>query len=118
MPFVGEGVDHRDGAVLGQFVQLDLPEGAHDHAVHIAGKDAGSVAQGLGASELAFVGGHEDGGAAKLTDGHVKGNAGARGGFFENEGRDLAVHAVSAIVRLFHFLGAADDFPRRGRGFS
>ena len=111
MALIGEGVDHREGAVFGEFVELFLPERADDEAVHVAGEHAGGVAQGFGAAELAFGRGHEDGRAAELADGDVEGDARARGGFFKNERSNLAVHAVTAIVGLFHFLGTADDFP-------
>ena len=111
MALIGEGVDHREGAVFGEFVELFLAERADDEAVHVAGEHAGGVAQGFGAAELAFGGGHEDGRAAELADGDVEGDARARGGFFKNERSNLAVHAVTAIVGLFHFLGTADDFP-------
>jgi hypothetical protein len=82
----GEHVDHRDQRGLGELGNGLVRSGADRDRRHIAGEDAGRVADRLAPGELQLLAPQHDRGAAELGDPDLEGDAGARGGPLEEEG--------------------------------
>ena len=86
---VGEHVDHRDLAVLGEAFEHLVRSGAHADRGDVAREHERRVAQRLAARELQLVGAQHDGVAAELVDADLEGDARARRGLLEDQ-RDAA----------------------------
>lgn len=87
---LGQGVDHRDGGVLGQFQHLTVVEDADHDRVDEAGQHLRGVADGLAAPELHLRAGEHQGLAAEFAHGDVEGHAGAGRGPVEHHRQGLA----------------------------
>ena len=55
MAIIGQAVDHRDGAIFGQRLNLCLCKGTDHDAVQIAGKNTGGVTYGLTSADLQLL---------------------------------------------------------------
>lgn len=89
MQEVGQGVDDGNRAAGGETLDFAVRVGAHDQAVHEAREDAGGVFHGFAAPELDVTFVEKKRVAAEFVHADFKGNAGARGGFGENQGPGL-----------------------------
>jgi len=116
MVFVGQGIDHGNGAVSGQLFQLVVAKRAHDEAVGVAGEHAGGIADGLVAAELGIVLGHEHGPTAEVSHGDLEGNASPGGGLLENENTGLALQNVATKAGGLHDGGPIEDMDGLVRG--
>ena len=108
MAEVGQAVDDRDGAVLGQVFHFLLGKGADHDAVQIAAQNAGGVFHGFAAADLQVVGRKEHAHAAQLVDAGLEGNTGAGGGLLEDHAQGLALQGlvVDAVLQLiFQLVG-------------
>src|SRR6516165_7789033 len=87
---VGQPIDHRNGRIAREIIDLSrLTRTDHDR-VDIARKDPRSVADGLAAPELAVCGVEIDRVAAELAHRYLEGYARARRRLFENHREGLA----------------------------
>ena len=87
---VGEAVDHRDLAVVGEVLDVLLGEGADHDAVDVAAHHVGGVLDGLPDAQLDVVGVQEHGLGAELLDPDLEAHARARTGLHEHHGDGAA----------------------------
>ena len=116
---VGEAVDHRDLAVLGEVLDVLLGEGADHDAVDVAAHHVGGVLDRLADAELDVVGVEEDGLGAELLDAHLEAHPGARRGLHEDHGDGAAGEQRvrdAVLLRVLELGGEVeqgDDLGRR-----
>lgn len=91
---IAEGVDDGDAGPAGEFLDGVLGEDAGDDAVGPAVEVAGDIGEGFAVADEADL---CDGTAAELLDGEVKGEAGAEGGFFEQEAEVASGEGVGEV---------------------
>jgi hypothetical protein len=100
----GQPVDDRHGGVFGQFEQHVLLEGADHDQVDVARQHAGGVGDGLAVAELHLGARQHHGLPAHLPHAHVEGDAGAGGGFLEDQRDHVVLERLLVVGRA---LGAA-----------
>ena len=82
---IGEPVDHRDGGVLGELLDLLLRERADQDRAHEAGEDERRVAAALAARELQVGGRHVERHSAELRDTDLRADPRSRRRFVEDQ---------------------------------
>src|SRR5215813_852865 len=87
---VGQPVDHWNGSVAGQIIQLPRLVGADHDRVDIARQDARGIGYGLATAELAVGSTEIDRLAAELAHGDLERHAGPRRRFLEDHRQGLA----------------------------
>lgn len=110
MLLIGEGIDGGDVCEVGEVDDVLLRVGADDGTVDHAAHDAGGVLDVLAPAELDIVFGEEHDVASELADADLEGDAGAGGGFGEDEGPGLSGERLGFVCAAggFHFDGEVD----------
>ena len=96
---------------MGEFLDVELGEGADNSAVNHAAEHAGGVLDGFAAAELDFECAQKHGVAAQFADADFKRDARAGGGLGEEQGPDFAGQRerVVAAALLLHTDGGGED---------
>jgi len=110
---VGESVDHRDLAVLGEVVDVLLGEGADHDAVDVAAHHVRGVLDGLADAQLDVVGAEEHGLGAELLDADLEAHAGARAGLHEDHGDGAAGEHGMRLAALLSRLELGSEVEQR-----
>ena len=108
---IGEGIDGRNAAVIGECLYKALRTGADDGTVDHTAHDTGGVPDWLSAPELEIAGSEKHDGAAELTHPHLETDAGARRGFGEDHGPCLTGERLRFMGATlgFQLLGQSDQ---------
>ena len=116
MVLIGQPVYHRYVRPFCQLFHDMLAVGADHQAVQVAGKDPGSILQGLTPFQLKVPGRHEGYAAAKLEHGGLEGDPGPGGRLFKEHAYGLARSRAVRDAALLSFLqlhGTAYDLKQQ-----
>ena len=101
MELVGQAVPHRHAGILCQFLYDALTVAAVLNAIEHSTQNPCGVGDGFLLADLG-TGGIQVGGVhPQVVGGHLKGAAGAGGGFFEDQGDVLATKIIVADALFF-----------------
>ena len=86
-----------------------MVEATVDDAVDVAREHLGDVADGLAPADADLLRAEVDAVAAEVGHGDLEADAGAQGGFLEEEGDGLALHGPRGVRVALDVAGACDE---------
>ena len=110
---VGQTVDDRDRAVLGELLDFFLRIGTDHNTVKVTRQHACGILYGLTASDLQIARAEEERRAAEVVHTDLKGNTRSRRGFLEDHTERLSLENMmldSVFLFIFELVGKIEGF--------